>query len=227
MNKLKQLQKKLAVEAVIVLAILAGVGGLMMLTGNMADAAATKKTTADSGLSQDNAQLASVRTQLNRSGEAEKRFVEIQLNRGNLDFTSKTEALRAWMQEATGRYRFPTSTFKINLPPEVPSTKPELSGLEYAISVRENAGLTLDAISDLHVLSFIADMQRTAPGLVRLNSIDLERKDDMKPQVIGQMMTGAAPSLVSAKISFNWIGINPKETKSVTPDGAAAGAPVP
>lgn len=220
MTKLKQITKRLGIEAAIVLAILAGVGGIMMLTGSMATSADQKKTTAEGALAQDNSQLSSIRSQLEQSGQAEKRFVEIQLKRSNLDFSSTTEALKEWARSAKTRYRF-ANNFKLNLPPQKPSDKAELSGLAYDIAVREGITMELEAISDLHVYSFVNELQHGTPGLVRLQGIEVERKGDMMPQAIAQMMGGMNPNLVSAKIKFNWIGVNPKEE---TP---AAGAVAP
>ncbi len=218
MNKLKALQKRLGIEAAIVLVALAIVGGIMSLTGGMAQSAAEKKAQAEAGLSQDTAQLNSIRSQLERSGEAEKRFVDIQLARTNSDFTNNVDALKEWMREAKNRYRF-ANNFKLNLPPEVPSDKSELSGMDYNITVRNDVTIELEAISDLHVFSFMRALRGGPPGFVRITQVDIERRGDMQPQVIAQMLGGVAPYLVTAKIQFEWVGINPKAKPA---DGAPA-----
>lgn len=226
MNKLKQLQKRLGIESAIALVVLAGVVGLMMLTGNLAESAAQKKNTAEAGLSQDNSQLSAARSQLSRSGEAEKRFLDIQLARGNDNYASKSPDLYAWMTATMGRYRFPAASAKMALPAETAANKPELAGLEYNITQRTGATLDFEAMSDLHVYSFLNDLSRNAPGIVRVTSMSVVRSNDMTPQMIAQMVGGLAPNLVKASVTFDWIGINPKD---VPADGTspqpAPGAP--
>ncbi|NDF13618.1 MAG: hypothetical protein EB060_12500, partial [Proteobacteria bacterium] len=156
MNKLKRLMKRLGVEAAVIVAILAGLGGAMMLTNSMANAGVEKLKENMALLEQDRAQLAAMRSQLDRSGEAEKRFVEIQLDRSNVDFSSSTEALKDWARDAKVRYRF-ANNFKLNLPPQKLSDNPVLSALDYDIVVREGVGMELETISDLHVYSFLSD----------------------------------------------------------------------
>ena|GEM_PF-2457133 len=225
MNKLKRLMKRLGVEAAVIVAILAGLGGAMMLTNSMANAGVEKLKENMALLEQDRAQLAAMRSQLDRSGEAEKRFVEIQLDRSNVDFSSSTEALKDWARDAKVRYRF-ANNFKLNLPPQKLSDNPVLSALDYDIVVREGVGMELETISDLHVYSFLSDLQRSAPGFVRLTAIEVERKADINSQSVAQMVGGMAPTLVAAKIKFLWVGVNEKEAAPVVSITSPATAPI-
>lgn len=218
MNKLKQLTKRLGIEAAVVALIVASIAGIMMLTGGMATKALERKTQAETALAQDNAQLATARSQLERSGEAEKRYVEIQLGRNNLDFTSSTDALKEWARVAKARYRF-ANNFKLNLPPQKPTDKQELSSLDYDILVREGVTMELEAMSDLHVFSFLEELHKGTPGFIRITALEMEKRSDMTAQTIAQMIGGMAPNLMIAKIKFNWVGVNPK------PVAADASAP--
>ncbi len=209
MNKMKALNKRLVKDAVVVVIILAVITGVMLFTSTLVTKAEEKKTQAAAAQAQDASQLAAIRSQLDRSGEAEKRFLEIQLMRNNVDFSSSTDALKTWARDAKQRYRF-ANNFKLSLPPEKPTDKQELIGIEYDITVREGISMELEAISDVHVYSFIEELERTPPGLVRLSYLQLERKGDMSAQTYAQMVGGVAPPLVSATMQFNWIGINPK-----------------
>lgn len=210
MNKLKQLTKRLGVEAGVVAGALVITGGAMMLTGSMLTSAEEKKLQAESSLTQDNTQLATMRSQLERSGEAEKRYIEIQLNRGNQDFSSSTDALRDWMRTAKDRYRL-ANNLKLNVPPSTKTTKQELATLDYDVLVRQGVTLELEAMSDLHVYAFLKELATGAPGIVRLQYLEMERKGDLNGQTVAQMTGGMAPTLVSAKMKFDWVGIEPKE----------------
>ncbi len=223
MNKMKQLIRQLVTTAIITLVVVGLAAGAMVFTGGFADSAAEKKSKADSQLSADTTQLNSVRQQLDRSGEAEKRFVDIQLNRTSTDYSNNIDKLKDWMRDAKGRYRF-ANNFKLNLPPEKAAEKPELAGLDYSINVRNDIVIELEAISDLHVFSFIEDLQKSAPGVARITELSVERRGDLQPQTYLQMTGGMAPYLVTAKLKFNWVGVNPKE-KPEDATAKSAGAP--
>jgi hypothetical protein len=215
MLKFKFLVKRLGIETAIMAVLIAFTAGLLLLSGSLSTQATEDKTRAESAMNQDMSQLTSVRNQLEQSGEAEKRFVQIQLARNNLDFSGGTEALKQWLRQAKTQYRF-ANNFKLNLPPQKPTDKSELSGVEYNIGVREGVMIELEAMSDLHVFSFVDDLSRNAPGLVKVTGVEIERKEEMTQGVLAQMMGGVAPNLVAAKVKITLIGITPKDRKPET-----------
>lgn len=223
MNKFKQLTKRIGIEAGVIFGILVVCFGIYTLTGSMVSSAEQAKTEAESALSQDRGQLANLRAQLDRSGEAERRFIDIQLKRTTMDFSSSTDTIKSWASNAKARYRL-ANNFRLSLPPEQPSDKPELSGLDYNITLRPGVTMELEAMSDTHVFSLVDDLQRSLPGLVRIKYVDVERKGELDGQSVAQMVGGMAPSLVASKIQFDWIGINPKEA-SANAAPAAGGMP--
>lgn len=209
MNKLAQMKKKLGMLAGIVAAVIAGAAGIMMVTGGMAESAVQRKNNADSALSQAQGQLNTMDTQLQQSGEAEKRFVELQLDHPNPDFSLNSDAMKAWMQEAKNRYRF-SNSFKLFMALDKPTDKAELTNLNFDIAVRDPMRLDVGAMSDVHIYSFIEEMQRTMPGFVRITKMNLERKADMNASTFRQMLAGVNPEMVSGTIQFLWVGISPK-----------------
>lgn len=221
MNKLKRLQRKVARDCAIALGVAFGVFVLMMAISMLAEGAAKKKTEAVSQLSQDQAQLNNMRTQYNKSGDAEKRFVSIQLSRDNKDYTANSEAMKDFLRAAKDHYRF-TDSFKLSLANEKPSDKPELTGLNYDVSIREPMKIELEAISDVHVFSFIKELMRNSPGFVRVTKIDMKRKQEMTGEIFTQMNNGSAPAQVSATIEFSWVGIQPKKGTAADAKGAPA-----
>ena len=228
MNKLRHMIRQLSILAVTVGAIVAGAGVAWYVTGNMADSAADKKKQADTSLSQDTSQLNTVSAQLDRSGEAEKRFIDIEASRTGTDFTDNVDTMKAWMRDAKAHYRF-ANNFKLSLPPEKPTDKADLQGLDYDITQRTDATIDLEAISDLHIFSFLEAMQKSAPGIVRITEFTVERRGDIQPSTYAQLTGGMTPYLATARIKFNWVGINPKDkgdkAAAAKPPAAAGGNP--
>lgn len=214
MSKKKTLQKRTAVQAGIALAIAAGFGGVMLMTGTLADDAEQNRMRVESTLNQDRSQLATLRSQLERSGDAEKRFVDMQLYKTGNNYSASSDAMKEWLRVAKDRYRFGNS-FKLKLSSQKPSDKQELQSFNYNVFLRDEMEITLDAISDMHVYSFIQQMDRAGPGFIRITRLDIERKSDMDNEMLRQMVSGLAPELVSATIQFVWVGLDPKETPPV------------
>lgn len=226
MNKQKLLMKRISIELGIAVAVLVASAGVMLVTSTLVEASVTAKSKADTATTQQMAQVAAMQSQLDKSGEAEKRFVEIQLNRSNANFTSSTDGLREWARNAKDKYRF-ANNFKLNVPPPAPSTKSELVGLEFDVTERKPVDVEMEAMSDMHVFSFLDELRRSPPGLTRVTYLSIERKADMDPQVLAQMLGGVAPPLVAAHIQFDWVGINPKGSTGQGAAGGAAGTPPP
>ena len=137
----------------------------------------------------------------------------------NVDYTANNEGIKNWLRNAKNAYRF-SNDFKLSITPEKPSDKTELNGLAYDVTMRPEMKIEFQAISDMHVFSFLKDFIKQAPGVVRIDSISLKRKGDMNNAVISQLTAGQAVFMVDASIKFSWIGITPKEAKPDT-KGAA------
>ena len=177
------------------------------------------KTEADNALTQDKAVVANLKGQLTQSSTAEKRFVDIRLMHDNADFTSNNDAMKNWLRAAKNQYRL-SNDFKLSITPEKPTDKPELNGLAYDITIRPEMKLEFQAISDMHVFSFMKDFLKQAPGIVRIDSVTLKRKGDMDNAVLSQLNAGQTIYLVDASIKFSWIGIASKEGKIETKEQA-------
>lgn len=221
MNKLKQLRRRLVRDVGIALAIVAAFGGLLFLTGTLAGGAQQKRNAATAQLGQDQTQLANLNNQFSKSGDAEKRFIDIALAHNNKDFSAGSDAMKDLLRKAKEKYRFATN-FKLTLAAEKIADKPEFSGLNYDVTVREPMRIDLEAISDLHVFSFVDYFTRNAPGFIKIIRLDVKRKGEMDAAALGKMNTGDAPALVEANIEFTWIGIVPKKA---APAATSAGNP--
>lgn len=210
MNKLKLMQKQVGMASGIALAALVVTGGIMAFTGSLAGSAATRKAEADSNRNQAQSQLQSMQAQIEKSGDAERSFLDIQRAHSDPDYAASSEAIKDWLRAAKAQYRF-SDTFKLTLALEKKSERGEFSGMNFDIMVREPMKLELDAISDTHVFSFIDGMLREAPGFVRISKMDMQRKSDMSMNAYRYMLTGAGVDFVKAQLEFSWIGVQAKE----------------
>lgn len=222
MNKAKQMQKKLVKLAAIVGGIVVVSIAAMVLTGSLADSALQRKTAADSARNNDSSQISTMRNQIEQSGDAEKRFIDISLNHTSNDYSANTDVLKSWLRTMKDQYRF-SDNFKLTLANEKKSDKPEFSALNFDVSVREPMKLEFGAISDTHVFSFIRQLEHDVPGMVRITKLSIQRKADINSASLRDFASGAAPENVDADVEFTWVGLAPKEEKKDAP--AAPGAP--
>ncbi|PZP86603.1 MAG: hypothetical protein DI582_02365 [Azospirillum brasilense] len=222
MKKIKRMQKKLVKQGAIIGVVVVVAGGALFATGSMKNAAVERKNAATSARDQDNAQIASMRGQIDQSGAAEKRFIEIELAHPSGDYATNSERMKETLRDAKDRYRFANS-FKLTLPLETKSAKPEFSALNYDVIERLPVKIELGAISDAHVFSFLDELQKKTPGLLRITNLEMTRRADMDISSYTEMLGGQNPENVGASIEFTWVGIEPKPTS----EQPAAAAPAP
>lgn len=76
------------------------------------------------------------------------------------------------------------------------------------------ASLEFDAMSDVHVFSFIQEATQTLPGFLRITRFKMSRQRKITPDVYVSVSKGEQPRMVSAEVSFMWLGIDEK-TKGI------------
>ncbi len=219
MTKYQRLTKKTVKAAVLAAVVLGIFGGIYGGLSYYADSVAQQKSEASSRYDQDVALLNTLHNQLEKSGEAQKRYAALQAERTSMDFAANIGAIKQYLSSAKSRYHFD----HVSLKPakEVPTDKPELANFSYNIMLQPHMTMQFLAPSDVHVFSFIDDLRRSAPGLIRIDSVKLKRVADMTEAVFGQMSAGMAPNLVDATVEFTWIHVTPKDTKD--PNATAPG----
>ena len=214
MNKQKTLEKKivkLAVMGLLALLVFGGIYGGSVVASN---AVTAMKLEAERRLSDETTRLNGLRTQMEKSGQAEKQYAELMAFRVNQEFSMNQEMLYAWLRSAATQFRL--TSFKLTRATEEDSLKPELAQLNYRISLRAPVKLEFAAISDMHVFSFIEALRRSAPGFVVIEKIEFSRKSDLKPDLLTNLRNGGTPPLVDAKIDFIWVGVVAKPEPSLT-----------
>jgi hypothetical protein len=86
----------------------------------------------------------------------------------------------------------------------------------------------LAAVDDLDVYRFIYFLNYGFPGHITINSLNIERKGDVSPEVLKSIGTGKPPELITAKMELDWRTMARKE--SIQPETASvpnANAPAP
>lgn len=214
MSKYQDLSKNTAKLAAKAIAIVVATGALYGAVVTYGDNVEKQKAEAEAKATSDNSTLTNLRNQVDKSGEAEKRFATIQAERVSTNYVADREELTTWLRAAVARYRFKKDAFKLTLVPEVASDKPELMNFNYNITLRPHVKVEIEAISDTHVFSFIDELRSAGAGFIRIDHLDIKRKGDVTEQTLGQIRNGEAPSLVEVKMEITWIGLTPKEAKS-------------
>lgn len=74
--------------------------------------------------------------------------------------------------------------------------------------------LEFDAMSDLHVFSFIHDAMETLPGFLKITDFKISRERKITSDVYVSVSRGEQPRMVSAKVNFMWFGIDEKSKVS-------------
>jgi len=219
MSKQKQLKKALVKHAATYGGVVVGFAVLYFGTSAFLSSTLTEKTEADRALSTDQAQVTTLTSQLDKSGIAEKRFIETQSQRVSFDFSANTEALKDWLKNAISQYRL-SNNFKLSLTPDKPTSIKELSGTDYEAIEHPGMKLEFSAISDTHAFSFIDDFVKNAPGFIVVETLSLKRTGDIDKNTITMLRGGATPFLVETKMTFNWIGLAEKPKKAPDAGGS-------
>jgi hypothetical protein len=216
MNKHAQLRKDIIKTSVICGLVIAGFAGAYFGTSAMGESADAQKSDAEKVLTQDRARISDLTSQLDKSGIAEKRYLETQENRTTLDYESNSDTLKEWLKKAITQYRL-SNSFKLSLTPDQVVDNKALNGTNYEAIEHVGMKIEYSSITDTHSFSFLQELMNNAPGFVVIENLSMKRIADVDKNVINLLQSGASPYLVETKITFNWIGLHEKVTKK--PDG--------
>ncbi|MFM9890004.1 MAG: hypothetical protein ACKVOE_05070 [Rickettsiales bacterium] len=226
MNKQQQLTKQAIKNGIMALVVALVFGAGYYGADQFSESALASKTAAENDLSADTAKMASYTSQIDKSGDAVKRFIAIEKTRDNIDFTAEIDTLSKWFRQAKDQYRF-SDALAITITPAKPSEKSELQTLDYNVTLRPDMEIkNIEAMSDIHVLSFLQEFMRHANGLVNVTHFALTRKGEMDASAIAQMRTRGRPVLVQGEVKFDWIGVARKE-KTAPATSPASATPSP
>lgn len=212
MNKYQKLLKQLIATGIKCGVAIAIAGAIFAGASTYEGSVLQQKKEAEDKLAQDESLLTTLTAQLDSTDSAQKKFIELQGGRAISDFSANFETFQTFLK---GRKDFYRLSIEILPAKEAISDKPELKNFTHDVMVRPKVELTIKAISDVHVFSFIQDMQRNAPGLVHIEKVTLKRleKSDFNEQAYDTLKSGASPLLVEATIQLTWLRFVPKDIK--------------
>lgn len=218
MNQYKELLKKTVRLAITRLLIVAGAGAVCAGIYLAADGVSQEKTAAERKLAEENNRLQMLKTQFEKAGVADKRYMELVGTRLQPNF-AMIAIDEPWLKSVVDRYRFDRKDTILDPATEEESDKPQLQQLSHKILVRKPVEFKFKAISDTHVFSFIDELQRgLLPGIVIVDSLHLKRTADITQETLSAAQQGLTPLSVEGKITFTWLGVVPK-TASKTATG--------
>ena len=220
MNKMRSMKKRVTREAGMVAVAVVGAFALSMGTGYLSDGALNEKNQAMAQYNQTQSQLGVMRGQINKSDDAEKRYVDVKLDRDNEDYMNDTDNLKNLLKAMKDQYRFADS-MKLTISADKPVDRPEFSALNYKVMLHEDMEMNVSAMSDVHVFSFLEDMKKRLPGLIRIKNFRINRKSSMSIESLTQMSSGNKPELVDATIKFTWLTLEDKNPPKPPAEGAA------
>ena len=90
--------------------------------------------------------------------------------------------------------------------------------------------VTLSAVDDLDIYRFIYYLNYGFPGHVTINSVAIERKQEITPTILKQIGTGNPPEIISAQLELDWRTMARRDSISgntgATPPAPPAGGSV-
>lgn len=216
MNKYKQLSKQIARSGVVALVVVGISGAVFGGISFFASSVEESRAQAEKQYNEDKSKRNNYSEQMSKSNEAEKRYAAIQESRSTADFAANFAVLRTWLVNAKERYRL--SDPGISSGTEAATAKPMLKDMPYDITERSGMKLTFKAVSDVHAFSLLEDMRSSAPGMFRVEAMELKRTgtQDLDEGATQRIRNGVMPLLVDATIELKWIGIVPKPPKDTT-----------
>ncbi len=216
MEKLKQTKKKMTMEVGVCAAVVIVLGGLFFMADSMA-------TSANEELARAQGEVAGIASQI---AELERKYqivnsslVEYQNYNKKLkagDYTIGREVAFNKLKTINDQYRI------MQLMLGIPSDPAPLGDQEFNKKTVEGKAtditLTMEAYSDLHVFSFLDEMQRELPGFFKYNEFTLTRDRAITIDLLAELSRGEKSSVVSSSLKGTWYGIFPKISE-LTPQG--------
>lgn len=207
MQKLRVLKKKLLTEVGIASAIVAAlVGATIFIQGEI-----TTDEQEQRGLRSSIQSLATQITDLENkhgivnSSITEFRRIKDRLNRG--DFRIDRDQATAIFDTLRKKYRIGNLSMTVT-PKEVMSGN-DVQRPTTQITASQ-ASLEFDAMSDIHVYSFVQEATQTLPGFLHITRFRINRQRKITPDVYVSVSKGEMPRMVSAEVGFMWLGIEEK-----------------
>jgi|GEM_PF-988229 len=217
-EKQKILKKRLAKVAIIVVALLVGMGIAAFFLSDYSDQLVTQKTNSKT----QNDQLVAEKKEIEGSNSLVARVAntyEGYFLHHNKNFIIKREDFYEVVAKLRKTHHL-ANDIKASVS-AITEVKDQSFKLHSGKLVQSDIKIELLAVSDASVYHFIYDLQHKLPGLVLVSSLKIERKDNItKNSVEVALKNHTILPLVTAEIILTWLGIQPdKENKDATKNG--------
>lgn len=207
MKKLQTLKKKLLKESLISLgAVAVLIGATVFLQGNISTEEMEQRTL-QSGIRTLEGKIADLERKhgiVNTSIRDFRRLKE-RLGRGN--YLINREQATDIFDHLRKKYRI--SNLSMTVTPKEVMRNADLERPTAQVTVSE-ASLDFDAMSDVHVFSFLQEAADTLPGFLKVTRFRITRQRKITPDVYVSVSKGEVPRMVTAEVGFMWLGIEEK-----------------
>ena len=210
MRKYQVLAKKTGIEAAIAVGVMAASVTLMIVVSGVLESATQKQATLQGEVAGIQSEIAQTRERIQSTGASTKIYDELKSAR----HTMALEVNRKAATETLGRLKdqFRLSSLNLQLSPDQPleSDRLKTAGIT---AVKSNVDITLGAMSDQHLFSFIQELSRSFSGFVKLREITITRSKAFDIDSMREISRGSKPEMVTGKLAFEWYGIPHQEAK--------------
>jgi hypothetical protein len=227
MSKIERLKKKVIVETIVVVVVMIICGVGTYILSDMSDEAKIDEAKLQGSI---NAVSGQINEEEKKIGVVRSSLEEFNFLKGRLD-GELLSINRAKAEEILNnlRTKYRLTTFQATVAAEQPFVGEGYDNRTVDLT-QSDIKIDFNAMSDLHVFSFVKELKEQLPGYVRIYDFSIRRAEQLKPEHFAAMSKGETPALVNAKISMMWMGIRlhpkPKEGDA-TATGAPAAPPPP
>lgn len=148
--------------------------------------------------------------QLENSKGAQAEFAKYLLTRNNQQFAVDVDSVKVLLNQLRDQLGL-GQDLRLTLSSELPLNDSKLSALPHTILWREGTKLSITALTDLHIYTFVEALTRRLPGLMQITGLRVSRKGQgLDPRTLAMIGSGNRLDLAEAEVTFNWYNIQRK-----------------
>lgn len=208
MKKYNRLKKMLLKELVVFGVTVAVFGGMVFYVSNYVRNQETRKKTVESSIQQTDSQMRSVKENYEKANVSIELYKDIVSKLSDGSLGTGDEALRDVLIHLKDKYRL--SQLNLKLDPAKPYDDAAVKNSTVVDVTYSKVGLKLGAMSDVHLYSFLFDLNQMLNGIVKVSSLSLSREKQFTDDMLFRISKGALPQTVGAELVFYWLGVEEK-----------------
>lgn len=212
MQKLRRLKKKLVKEAGIFIGIIAVLTGVTLFLQDEIGSEEQQQNVLRSNIQSLDSQIAELERKHGIVNSSIIEYNRLKARMGRGDFRIDRDQATDIFDTLRKKYRISNLSMTVTPKDVMRSTDLERPTAEVTVS---EASLEFDAMSDVHVFSFLHDAMQTLPGFLRVTRFKINRQRLITPDVYVSVSKGEVPRMVSAEVGLMWLGIDEK-SKEIT-----------